>query len=123
MMDKGLTEKIIGAAMEVHQYWGPGLMESTYEKSLAHELMIRGINVQAQIPLRLKYKDLMLSDDFRLDLLVEGKIIVELKAVKELAPIHEAQLLTYLRLSNCHIGLLINFNVIKLRDGIKRLAI
>jgi len=122
MMEVILTEKIIGAAMEVHKYWGPGLTESIYEKSLAHELIIRGVEIQTQIPLNLKYKDLILSDDFRLDLMVENKIIVELKTVKEIAPIHEAQLLTYLKLTDCHIGLIINFNVIKLRDGIKRLA-
>lgn len=123
MMEILLTEKIIGAAMEVHKYWGPGLMESIYEKSLAHELIVRGVEIQTQAPLHLRYKDLILSDDFRLDLMVENKVIVELKTIKEIAPIHEAQLLTYLKLTKCHIGLLINFNVTKLRDGIKRLVL
>ena len=120
MIDAVLTEKIIGAAIEVHKYWGPGLIESIYEKSLVHELILQGVEIQNQVPLKLNYKNLVLMDDFRIDLMVEGKIIIELKAVKEVAPVHEAQLLTYLKLSNCRIGLLFNFNVIKLRDGIRR---
>ncbi len=122
MIEENLTEKIIGAAIEVHKYWGPGLIESIYEKSLAHELALRGVTVQRQLPLKLKYKDLSLDDDFRIDLIAGGKVIIELKVVKELAPIHEAQLLTYLRLTDCHVGLLINFNVVQLKDGIKRLV-
>jgi len=122
MMDEELTEKIIGAAMEVHTYWGPGLMESIYEKSLIHELKLRELSVTRQIPLNLTYKDHDLGNEFRIDLLVETKVVVELKVVNELAPIHHAQLLTYLKLIKCPIGLLINFNVIKLRDGIKRFA-
>ena len=121
--DRILTEKIIGAAMEVHSYWGPGLIESIYEKSLAHELALRGIEVKRQERLDLKYKDLELDDEFALDLIVEEKVIVELKVVKKLAPIHEAQLMTYLKLTDCKIGLLINFNVLKLKDGIRRLSV
>ncbi|WP_031386704.1 GxxExxY protein [Desulfonatronum thiodismutans] len=123
MIEKTLTEKIIGAAMEVHSYWGPGLVESIYEKSLAHELSLRRLNVYRQVPLNLRYKELDLDDDFRIDLMVEDKVIVELKAIKELAPIHEAQLLTYMRLAQYRVGLLINFNVLKLRDGIRRLVL
>ncbi len=122
MMADNMTEKIIGAAMEVHNYWGPGLMESIYEKSLIHELQLRGLRVTHQVSLDLKYKGLDLGNDFRVDLIVNDTVVVELKVVKELTPIHHAQLLTYLKITNCPIGLLINFNVIQLRDGIKRFA-
>lgn len=118
-----LTGTIIGAAMEVHSYWGPGLIESIYEKSLAHELTLRNVEVKRQVKLQLKYKDLELDDDFSLDLIADGKVIVELKVVKELAPIHQAQLMTYMRLTDCKVGLLINFNVVKLKDGIRRLSL
>lgn len=121
--ERHLTEKIIGAAMEVHDYWGPGLIESIYEKSLAHELGRQGVEVRRQVRLDLKYKDLQLDDEFALDLIVEGRVIVELKVVKELAPIHEAQLMTYMRLTDCNVGLLINFNVTKLKDGIRRMTL
>lgn len=124
-MDKeiDLTEKIIGAAIEVHNYWGPGLLESIYEKSLAHELALRGVRVKRQVRLDLKYKELILDDEFVLDLVVEGKVVVELKAVKELAPIHEAQLITYMKLTDCKVGLLINFNVLKLKAGLRRIVL
>jgi len=121
--ERALTEKIIGAAIEVHDYWGPGLIESIYEKSLAHELTRQGVEVKRQVRLDLKYKDLVLDDEFALDLIVDGKVIVELKVVKELAPIHEAQLITYMKLTDCKVGLLINFNVLKLKDGIRRLSL
>jgi len=123
LKEKELTEKIIGAAIEVHEYWGPGLIESIYEKSLAFELSLKNIEVKRQVPLNLKYKGYVIDDEFRLDLIVDGKVIIELKVVKELQPIHEAQLLTYMKLTNCHVGLLINFNVTKLRDGIKRMVL
>ena len=122
-VERVLTEKIIGAAMEVHDYWGPGLIESLYEKSLAHELALQGITVQRQVRLDLKYKDLVMDDEFTLDLIVERKVIVELKVVKDLAPIHEAQLMTYMKLTDCRVGLLINFNVLKLKNGIRRLSL
>ncbi|MGB0743594.1 MAG: GxxExxY protein [Opitutales bacterium] len=118
-----LTGTIIGAAMEVHSYWGPGLVESIYEKSLAHELRLRKVDVKRQVKLQLKYKDLELDDDFTLDLIAGGKVIVELKVVKELAPIHQAQLMTYMKLTECKVGLLINFNVVRLKDGIRRLSL
>lgn len=118
-----LTGTIIGAAMEVHSHWGPGLIESIYEKSLAHELKLRGVKVQRQVKLQLKYKDLELEDDFTLDLIANGKVIVELKVVKELALIHQAQLMTYMKLTDCKVGLLINFNVVHLKDGIRRISL
>jgi GxxExxY protein len=118
-----LTEKIIGAAIEVHNYWGPGLIESIYEKSLTHELQLRGIHLQRQVRLDLKYKDMVLDDEFVLDIIVENKVVVELKVVKELAPIHEAQLITYMKLTGCNVGLLINFNVLKLKDGVRRIVL
>ena len=120
---KELTGTILGAAMEVHSYWGPGLIESIYEKSLAHELSLRNVEVRRQVKLQLKYKDLELDDDYALDLIVDDKVIVELKVVKELSPIHEAQLMTYMKLTNCEVGLLINFNVVQLKNGIRRLTI
>jgi GxxExxY protein len=120
---RALTEKIIAAAMEVHSYWGPGLLESIYEKSLAHELSLRGVEVQHQVRLDLRYKDLELDDEFVLDLVVEGEVIVELKVVKELSPIHEAQLMTYMKLTGCRVGLLINFNVTRLKDGLRRMSL
>ena len=121
--DKDLTGKIIGAAMEVHSYWGPGLLESIYEESLAYELKARGIEVRRQVPLDLKYKGVELGTKFALDLIVEGDVIVELKVVKQLAPIHEAQLMTYMKLTGCKMGLLINFNVLRLKEGIRRIVL
>jgi GxxExxY protein len=118
-----LTHNIIGAAIEVHRGLGPGLLESAYEACLTYELRLRGINVKTQQPLPVFYKDVMLDCGYRLDLLVEDEVIVEIKSVKELAVIHEAQLLSYLKLSNCKRGLLINFNVKMLKNGIKRLII
>ncbi|HMO05315.1 MAG TPA: GxxExxY protein [Kiritimatiellia bacterium] len=122
-MDRIITETIIGAAIEVHRHWGPGLLERIYEESLIHELKCRGVELATQVPLHLTYKDLHLRHDFRMDLIVQNKVIVEIKSVSELDPIHEAQLLTYLKLSGLRIGLLINFNSLKLKDGIKRLVL
>jgi GxxExxY protein len=118
--DRELTRRIIGAAIEVHNYWGPGLYEEIYERSLFHELQSKNILVEKQVQVPLYYKDLKIGEDLRLDLLVERRIIIEIKSVKELLPIHKSQLLTYLKLTNCQIGLLINFNVNTLTDGIKR---
>ncbi len=118
--EKDLTEKIIGAAIEVHKYWGPGLIESVYEKSLARELELRGVGYKQQVDLALEYKGVEVGDGLRLDLIVEGKVVVELNVVKDFDPVHEAQLLTYMRLTGCKVGLLINFNKPLLRDGIKR---
>ena len=121
--EKELTEKIIGAAIAVHKYWGPGLIESVYEKSLARELELQGIEHQRQVDLKLEYKGEEVGDGLRLDLIVEGKVIVELKVVKNFDPIHEAQLLTYMRITNCTVGLLINFNKPTLIDGVKRFVL
>ncbi|MEI7851472.1 MAG: GxxExxY protein [Kiritimatiellales bacterium] len=121
--EKDLTEKIIGAAIEVHKYWGPGLIESVYEKSLVRELELRGIEYKQQVDLPLEYKGVQVGDGLRLDLIVEGKVVVELKVVKDFDPVHESQLLTYMRITNCKVGLLINFNKPTLRDGVKRYVI
>ena len=123
LVEEKLTHEIIGAAIEVHRYWGPGLIESIYEKSLAVELESRAIPFRKQLKLELNYKGVPLNEDFRLDLIIGDKVVVELKVVRELAPIFEAQLLTYMRLTKCRIGLLINFNVPVLKDGIKRLVL
>lgn len=115
-----MTEGIIGAAISVHRELGPGLLESVYETCLAAELIERGIKVERQVPMPVSYKGERLECGFRVDLLVEGIVIVELKSIANLEPVHTAQLLTYLRLSRCRIGFLINFNVRLLRDGIRR---
>jgi GxxExxY protein len=120
LTDKELTHAIIGAAIEVHRVLGPGLLESAYEECLTQELQARGISFEKQKALPLIYKDAKLECGYRVDLLVDGRIVVELKAVEALAPIHDAILLTYLRLSGCKIGLLINFHVAALKDGIRR---
>jgi GxxExxY protein len=121
--EKDLTEKIIGAAIEVHKYWGPGLIESVYEKSLARELELCGIQYRQQVDLPLEYKGVQVGDGLRLDLIVEGKVVVELKVVKDFDPVHESQLLTYMRITNCKVGLLINFNKPTLKEGLKRFII
>jgi GxxExxY protein len=118
-----LTHRVIGAAMEVHREMGPGLLESVYQKCLARELKRQGIACQLQARLPLVYKGEVLDDDFILDVFFPGQLVVELKAVEKLLPIHEAQLLTYLRLSQTRVGLLINFNVRLLKDGIKRMVL
>ena len=123
MIEAELTKHIIGAAIEVHKHWGPGLYEEIYEKSLYHELRLRNMAFVGQLRLPLIYKGKKVGDDLRLDLIVESKVVLELKAVKELEPIHEAQLLTYMKLTNCRVGLLINFNVPVLKHGIKRMVL
>ncbi|MDP2823257.1 MAG: GxxExxY protein [Sulfuritalea sp.] len=122
MDESKLSGEVIGAAIEVHRFFGPGLLESAYELALEHELRIRGLAVERQKAVALKYKTIELGDGFRLDLLVDDNLVVEVKAVDSLLPIHEAQLLTYLRLSGKHLGLLINFNVPVLKTGIRRIA-
>ena len=115
-----ISEQILGAAIEVHRTLGPGLLESAYEVCLAYELSQRGLVVERQKQLSVPYKDVQLDAAFRLDLLVEGKVIVELKAVEQVSPVHKTQLLTYLKLSGLELGLLINFNVKMLKNGINR---
>jgi GxxExxY protein len=117
-----ITELIIGAAMDVHTALGPGLLESAYEACLEFELTQRGLAVERQKTLPITYRGLKLDAGYRLDLLVEEEVIVEVKAVDTLAPIHGAQLLSYLRLSGCRLGLLLNFHVERLKDGIQRVV-
>lgn len=117
-----LSEQIIGSAIEVHKALGPGLLESAYESCLCHELKLRSIPFERQVELPVSYKGVKLDAGYRIDLVVNGLIVVELKAVERLEAIHEAQLLTYLRLSDHWLGLLINFNVAQMRFGIKRLV-
>jgi len=117
-----LTEKIIGAAMKVHSRLGPGLLESVYEQCLLFELHRSGLKADSQVELPIAYDSVRIDAGLRLDILVEDTVILELKSVKEIAPIHEAQLISYLKLSKKPIGLLINFNVVQLRDGIMRRA-
>ncbi len=117
-----LTETIIGAAIDVHRVLGPGLLESAYEACLTFELVQRGLKVEQQKPLPVIYKNINLDCGYRLDLLVEKSVIVEIKAVENILPIHEAQLLSYLKLSGCKVGLLINFNVQLLRNGLRRVV-
>ena len=116
----GITQQIIGAAIAVHKEFGPGLLESVYEVCLMQEMENNGLKVASQVELPLWYKGKLTDKKFRIDLLVEDGIIVELKAVDSLLPIHDAQLLTYMKLTNKHLGLLINFNVPLLKDGIIR---
>ena len=117
-----LTGQILGAAIEVHKQLGPGLLESTYQVCLCHELELRGISFECQKPLPLEYNGIKLECGYRIDLLVAGLVIVEIKSVEALAPIHEAQLLTYLKLTGIKVGFLINFNVVVLKQGIRRLV-
>ncbi len=116
-----LTGKIIGAAIEIHRALGPGLLESAYEACLIYELRLRKLKVEPQKSMPVFYKDVMLDCGYRVDMVVEEQVIVEIKSVTSLASIHEAQLLSYLKLSNCKIGLLINFNVKILKEGIRRM--
>lgn len=117
-----ITRDIIAAAIEVHKTLGSGLLESTYEICLCRELTLRGIPFQKQRELPVSYKGIQLDVGYRIDVLVEDVVVVELKSVEALAPIHSAQLLTYLKLSEKHVGLLINFNVVLLKEGLKRMV-
>ena len=123
MLEEELTNKIIGAAIEVHKHWGPGLYEEIYERSLCRELSIRGLAWKRQLVVPLIYKDEKVGEDLRLDIIVENKVFIEAKHVKELLPLHDAQLMTYLKLTNCRAGLLINFNVTLLKNGLRRIVV
>ncbi|MEE4285536.1 MAG: GxxExxY protein [Mariniphaga sp.] len=116
-----ITYEIIGAAYKVHSTLGPGLLESAYEVCLEYELLKKGFKVERQKPLPVIYEDVKLDAGYRIDLLVEDDVIVELKAVEEIAPIHQAQIMTYLKLSDRKLGLLMNFNVTNMKKGIKRI--
>jgi GxxExxY protein len=122
VQENEITEKVIGAAIEVHRHLGPGLLESAYEQCLCYELSSLGLMFQRQMPVPILYKGIKLDSVYKVDLFVEGSVIVELKAVEELLPIHKAQLLTYLKASNMRVGLLINFNVPILINGLKRMV-
>ena len=122
MEEQELSGDVIGAAIEVHRVLGPGLLESAYELALERELRLRDMQVERQKPIPLEYKGTALGDGFRIDLLVDDELIVEVKAVDGLLPIHEAQLLTYLRLTAIRLGLLINFNEKTLKEGVKRVV-
>jgi GxxExxY protein len=115
-----LTEKILGFAFQVHTELGPGLLESAYEECLYYELTKEGFSVAQQIEIPLVYKEIKLERGYRADLIVENKVVIEIKSIDAINDVHVAQMLTYLRLTKCHIGLLINFNVKSLKDGIRR---
>jgi GxxExxY protein len=118
-----LTHAVIGAAIEVHRVLGPGLLESVYEECLCYELSLRGIEHGRQVELPVVYKAIWQEKGFRLDIFIPGRLVIEVKAVDAIAPIHEAQLLTYLRLTGVHVGLLLNFNVPVMKEGIKRMVL
>jgi GxxExxY protein len=118
-----LSGEVIGAAIEVHQIIGPGLLESIYERCLVHELSLRGIHGRRQIPVTITYKDMTFEDELRVDILAEDCLLIELKAVEKVLPIHKAQLLSYMKLLDIPLGLLINFHEIKLVDGVNRMLL
>ncbi len=122
MTENEISEKIIGCAIQVHRELGPGLLESSYEECLYYELFQSGLFVEKQKPLPLIYKEVKLDCGYRIDLIVENKVIIEVKSVEALNDIHLAQVLTYLKLSKCKLGLLMNFNVLLVKDGIKRIV-
>ena len=122
MMENDLTERIIGAAIEVHRHLGPGLLESIYEECLCYELSQAQLRFRRQVPLPIAYKGLKLASAYKMDLVVEEAVIIEIKATEDSPAIHSAQLLTYLKASNLSVGLLINFNVETLKDGLKRVV-
>jgi GxxExxY protein len=122
MRENEVAHEVIGAALEVHKALGPGLLESAYQECLGHELELRGIYYQTEVVLPARYKGRQISPAYRADLLIGGCLLVELKSVEKLLPLHKAQLLTYLRLTECRLGLLINFNVTLLKSGITRVA-
>ena len=122
MHENEISRNIIGCAMKVHSRLGPGLLESAYEACLAYELVKAGLRVERQKPLPLIYDEVKLDAGYRLDLLVEGKVVVDPKAVEALIPLFGAQMLTYLKLTGCKLGLVINFNVVHLKDGIERVV-
>jgi len=123
MTENEIGKIVVDSAIKVHKVLGPGLLESAYEACLVHELIKkRDLKVQAQVGLPVKYEDVILDVGYRIDILIEEKVILELKAVEKLLPIHEAQLLSYLKLSECKLGFLLNFNVYRMKDGIRRMV-
>ncbi len=122
MKENEITERIIGAAIEVHRHLGPGLLESAYAECLCYELARGGLSFKREVPMPIRYKDILLEAAYRMDLLVEDTVVVEVKSVEAMIPIHSAQVLTYLKLSGKPVGLLINFDVPILKDGLKRIV-
>jgi GxxExxY protein len=120
--DAVVSHEIIGAAVEVHRALGPGLLESSYQRCLCHELILRGVSFDREVPVSIDYKGLTIQAGYRIDLVVDDSVIVEVKATTTIEPIHKAQLLTYLKLTNHRVGLLINFNVERLVNGIRRIV-
>jgi len=123
MDENELSYAIIGACLEVHKVLGPGLLENTYQECLARELSLRGIPFEKEKPLPVEYKEVRVDCGYRLDFLVDGSVVVELKSIEAILPVHEAQVLTYLKLTGCKLGLLVNFNVAVLKEGIRRLVL
>jgi GxxExxY protein len=121
--DRDLTERVIGLAIEVHRHLGPGLLESAYEECLSCELRQAGVEHRRQVPLPVVYKDVRLDCGYRLDIVVRQQLIIEIKAAERIVPVHEAQILTYLRLSGYKVGLLLNFNSVVLKDGLRRFVL
>ena len=122
MTEDGISYKVIGIAIEIHKTLGPGLLESAYEAALAYDITASGLKAQCQLEVPFVYKDLTLNVGYRMDILVENKVLIEIKSVEKLAPVHFSQTLTYLRLSGLKLGLLINFNTQYLKDGIHRVV-
>lgn len=118
-----LTDQIIGAAIEVHRHLGPAMLESAYETCLEYELLQRNLKVERQKGVAVTYKGIELGQAFRMDLIIEGRVIVELKTVEKLLPVHESQILSYLKFANCRVGLLINFRSKLLKDGLRRFVL
>jgi GxxExxY protein len=123
LINEELTRDIIGAALEVHKHWGPGLLEEIYERSLGRELNLREIPFERQVRIPVLYKNENVGDNLRIDLIVARQVVVEIKAVEALNPIHSAQLLTYLKLTGMRVGLLINFNEVLLKRGVRRMVL
>jgi GxxExxY protein len=119
----GIASQVVDSVFKIHRAFGPGLLESAYEVCLIHELKKRGLKVESQVVVPLVYDGVKIDTGFRMDLLVSDRLIVELKAVETILPVHEAQILTYLKVTGCRLGLLINFNVPLIKDGIKRVAL
>ena len=122
MDENRIAGRVIGAAIEVHRGLGPGLLESAYSRALAHEFRLRNIPFSRELPIDLHYKDLQISNAYRVDFLVDGKLVVELKVLEQLRDEHRAQLLTYLRWTDCRLGLLLNFHATQMRQGVSRVV-
>lgn len=123
MIENELSNIVIGSAIEVHKHLGPGLLESAYQECLCYELISKGLNIQREVPMPIIYKEVKLDHGYRMDILVENKLVIELKSVEAINDVHIAQMLTYLKLGNYKLGLILNFNVAILKNGIKRIII